>query len=61
MGLQLPVIRTMDLKPLGHRTVESGSIYFDTNGLWNCDWLGKENALPVEFHLLICLSVVLRQ
>ena len=37
MGLQPLAIRTMDLKPLGHRNVESGSIYIETNGLWYCD------------------------
>lgn len=46
VGLQPLAIRTMDLKPLGHRNVESGSIYVETNGLWNCDSLGKGNALP---------------
>jgi len=47
MGLQPPAIRTMDLQPPGHRNVESGSIYIETNGLWDCDCLGKENALPI--------------
>jgi hypothetical protein len=37
MGLQPLATRTMDLKPLGHRNVESGSIYIETNGLWYCD------------------------
>jgi hypothetical protein len=46
-GLQPLAIRTMDLQPLGHRNVESGSIYIETNGLWNCDLLGKGNALTV--------------
>jgi len=46
MGLQPLAIITMDLKPLGHTNVESGSIYIETNGLWNCDSLGKGNALP---------------
>jgi hypothetical protein len=47
MGLQPLATRTMDLKPLGHINVESGSIYIETNGLWKCDLLEKGNALPI--------------
>ena len=60
MGSQPLAIRTMDPKPLGHSNVESGSIYIETNGLWNCDSLGKGNTLPSQFHILICQSFVLR-